>query len=68
MLAARGARETDGGRVATIDDPTAVRLLKSQATRLYVESFAIALVVIAVVMLGRGLLGARLPLTPYGPD
>jgi hypothetical protein len=68
MLAARGAREKDGGGVAALDDPAAVRQLKSQATRVYLESFAIAVVVIAVVMLARGLLGAHVPATFYGPD
>jgi len=68
VLAARGAREKDGGGVETIDDPGMLCQLKSQATRVYVESFAIALVVIAVVMLARGLLGARPPATFYGPD
>jgi hypothetical protein len=68
VLAARGARETEGGGTATIGDAGLVRQLKTQATRVYIESFAIAVVVIAVVMLARGLLGARPPSTPYGPD
>ena len=68
MLAARGARETEGGGVAAIDGPDAIRQLKSQAARVYVESVAIAVVVIAVVMLARGLLGAHVPPTLYGPD
>ena len=68
MLAARGARETETGGVAVIDDAGAVRQLKSQATRVYLESFAIAVVVIAVVMLARGLLEAHVPTTPYGLD
>ena len=67
MLAARGAREKEGG-AAAIDDSGAIRQLKSQAARVYFESFAIAVVVIAVVMLARGLLGAHVPPTLYGPD
>ena len=68
MLAARGAREKEGGGAAAIDDPGASRQLKSQAARVYFESFAIAVVVIAVVMLARGLLEAHVPTPPYGPD
>jgi hypothetical protein len=68
VLAARGARETEGGGAAPIDDPGAIRQLKSQAARVYFESFAIAVVVIAVVMLARGLLNAHIPPTLYGPD
>ena len=68
MLAARGARERTGGGVATIDDPEAVRQLKRQASLVYLESVAIAVVVIAVVMLARGLLGAHVPASFYGPE
>ena len=68
MLAARGARESEKGGVAAIDDPVARRQLKSQAARVYLESIAIAIVVIAVVMLARGLLGAHVPATLYAPD
>lgn len=67
MLAARGARETEGG-VAAVDDPTAVQQLKVQAARVYREAIAIAVVVTAVVMLARGLLAAHLPPTFYGPE
>ena len=68
MLAARGARERAGGGVATIDDPEAVRQLKRQATLVYLEAVAIAVVVIAVVMLARGLIGAHVMPTVYGPE
>ena len=68
MLAARGAREKEGGGAAAIDDADAIHQLKSQAARVYFEAFAIAVVVIAVVMLARGLLGAHVPPTLYGPD
>jgi hypothetical protein len=66
VLAARGARETTGGRIEAVDDPAAVRLLKSQATRVYLEALAIAVVGIAVVMLARGLLAAYEPAAYYG--
>ena len=65
MLAARGARESPGGGVTVIDDSDAVRQLKSQASRVYLEALAIAIVGIAVVMLARGLLGAYVPATFY---
>jgi hypothetical protein len=68
MLAARGARETAGGGVVAIDDPEVVRRLKSQALRVYREAIAITVVVIAVVMLARGLLGAHMPPSFYGPE
>jgi hypothetical protein len=68
MLAARGARETAGGGAAVIDDPEEVRQLKRQASRVYVEAVAIAVVVIAVVMLARGLLGPHMPASYYGPE
>jgi hypothetical protein len=67
-LAARGAREKAEGGVAVIDDPEAVQQLKSQASRVYVEAVAIAVVAFAVVMLARGLLGAYAPATFYGPE
>ena len=35
---------------------------------MYFESIAIAVVVIAVVMLARGLLHAHIPATFYGPE
>jgi hypothetical protein len=66
-LAARGAREQAGGVVAVIDDPDAVQQLKAQASRVYLEAVAIAVVAIAIVMLARGLLGASVPATYYGP-
>ena len=66
-MAARGARENAEGGVTVIDDPEAVRQLKSQASRVYFEAIAIAVVAIAVVMLARGLLGSYVP-TYYGPD
>lgn len=67
-MAARGARENAEGGVTAIDDPEAVRQLKSQASRVYFEAIAIAVVAIAVVMLARGLLGSYLPATYFGPD
>jgi hypothetical protein len=51
-----------------IDDPEAVGQLKSQASRVYFEAVAIAVVAIAVVMLARGLLGSYAPATYYGPE
>ena len=68
MLAARGAREKAGGGVAVIDDPEEARQLKRQASRVYVEAVALAVVVIAVVMLARGLLESQLPASYYGPE
>ena len=68
MLAARGAREKAGGGVAAIADPAEARQLKRQASRVYVEAVALAVVVIAVVMLARGLLGSHLPASYYGPE
>ena len=67
-MAARGAREMPNGGVAAIDDPGAVRQLKVQAARVSFEAVAIAVVAIAVVMLARGLLGAYVPATYYGPE
>lgn len=66
-MAARGARERTEGGVTAIDDPEAVRQLKSQASRVYFEAIAIAVVAIAIVMLARGLLGSYTPATYYGP-
>jgi hypothetical protein len=68
MLAARGARERAGGGFETIGDPDAVRHLKRQASYVFLESLAIAVVVIAVIMLARGLLAARLPTYFFGPE
>ena len=68
MLAARGARERADGGVEAIDDPAAVDQLKRQATHVYVEAVAIAIVVIAVVMLARGLLAPHVPASYYGPE
>ena len=68
ILAARGARETAGGRIEAINDPEAVAQLKSQAGRVYREAIAIAVLVTAVVMLGRGLLAAHSPPTYFAPD
>ena len=67
-LAARGAREREGGGVETIDDPDAMRALKRQASHVVFEALAITIVVIAVVMLTRGLLAAHLPPSVYGPE
>jgi hypothetical protein len=45
-----------------------VQQLKSQASRVYLEAIAIAVVAIAVVMLARGLLESYTPATYYGPE
>jgi hypothetical protein len=65
-LAARGARERVGGGVEPVADPEAVRQLKKQGSRVVMEALAIAVVVTAVVMLGRGLLAANLPPLLHG--
>jgi hypothetical protein len=57
-LAARGARETAGGGVASIEDAEEARQLKRQAGRVYRESAAVAVLVTGVVLLARGLFGA----------
>ena len=57
-----------GGGVETIGDPDAVRQLQRQATHVFLEALAIAVVAIAVVMLARGLLAAHLPPTFYSPE
>ena len=56
-LAARGARETAGGGVATLEDPEEVRQLKRQAFRIYREAVSIALLVTGATMLARGWMG-----------
>ena len=67
MLAARGAREKADGGQEPVDDPDAVRQLKRQASYVFLEALAMAVVVIAVVMLARGILAARL-LPSYYPE
>ena len=67
VLAARGTRETAQG-IRPVTDPGEVRQLKAQASRVYKEAFAIAIVTIAVLMLARGLLAAYIPPTPFGPE
>jgi hypothetical protein len=57
-LAARGARETEGGVVAAIEDPEEVRQLRGRARRIYGEALAMAVLATGLVMLARGLLGA----------
>jgi len=57
-LAARGARETADGGVASIEDPEEARQLKRQAGRVYRESAALAVLVTGIAMLARGLLGS----------
>jgi hypothetical protein len=60
VLAARGARETSDG-IQTIQDASVVQQLKSQASRVYREALAIAILVTAVIMLARGLININLP-------
>ena len=67
MLAARGAREKADGGQEPVHDPDVVRQLKRQASYVFLEALAMAVVVIAVVMLARGILAARL-LPPYYPE
>lgn len=55
-LAARGARETTSG-VAAVEDAEEVQTLRRQATRVWREATALAVVATAVVMLARGLFG-----------
>ena len=68
MLAARGARERAGGGLEAIGDPEDVRHLKRRASYVFFEALAVAVVSIAVIMLARGLLAARLPTYFYGPE
>ena len=56
-LAARGARETDTG-VQPITDPDEVRQLRRQASRIYRESAAVAVLVTGLAMLARGVFGS----------
>jgi hypothetical protein len=56
-LAARGARETASG-VARIEDRDEARQLRRQATRIHVESAAIAVTALGLVMIARGLVGS----------
>lgn len=68
MLAARGARESEAGGVEAIRVPEVVRQLKRRASHVLLEALAIAVVVIAVVMLARGLMAAHLPPSVFGPE
>ena len=56
-LAARGSRETTKGVIAVADQSEA-RQLRRQATRIHLESAAIAVVVLGLVMIARGFTGA----------
>ena len=56
-LAARGARETASG-VVPIDDAGEATALRTQATRVWRESLAIAVIATAVAMIARALFGA----------
>ena len=56
MLAARGARETASG-VAKVEDAAEAATLRLQATRVWRESLAIAVIGTAVTMIARGLFG-----------
>jgi hypothetical protein len=57
-LAARGARETAGGKIASVEDPEEVLQLKRQAARVYRESVAVAVLFTGVVLLARGAFGS----------
>lgn len=57
-LAARGARETEGGGVVSIEDAEEAWQLKRQAGRVYRESAAVAVLVTGVVLLARGVFGS----------
>jgi hypothetical protein len=55
-LAARGARETADG-VAAIEDRDEARQLRRQAGRIHLESVAIAVTALGLVMIARGFVG-----------
>ena len=55
-LAARGARETANG-VAAIEDGDEARQLRRQATRIHLESAALAVTALGLVMIARGFVG-----------
>jgi hypothetical protein len=57
-LAARGAREIANGGTGSVEDAEEARQLKRQASRVYRESAAIAVLVTGLAVLARGVFGA----------